>query len=209
MASKVIRRTPGAKSTKGGNVNGTPHDAIDDHSSIEEINEVYGDNALPEGYAAASTFGVTWNHLIMPILVGHVDDTGVSLVETPDPNSRIKGATRWSQKITVITEDGKAFDVWESASLKNFFKRVTPGAEVAIVFKGKRASNKAGRADIKMFVGGFKGGALPPVRDDAPPEDWDGSYNYLTGETNAPAPAPAPAKYIPPTKRPGGPRPKR
>src|SRR4051812_10090859 len=121
MPSKIVRssRTPGGN----GNGSGNGFDGhLDEHAPAEVINAEYGDTPLPEGYALASSFGETWNPFTKRSLIGHVDDVGVTLLETPDPNSKIKGATRWSQKVTIIADDdGKSYDVWESASLKKWF----------------------------------------------------------------------------------------
>lgn len=189
--AKITRSGAGSKGNGA-----TPPGELNANSSMEDINRAFAATQLPEGYTIASSFGVTWNHFHMPVLIGTVDAAGVRLIETNDPNSKIKGKTRWSQKVTIITEDGECLDVWESASLKDWFKRLVPHAEVAVVFQGVRPSKTPGKAPLKMFVGSFKGGDLPEVRANALPDDFDGSYNYY-----APAEAPPPPRAPRPTAR--------
>lgn len=145
--AKTITRTSGA----GIQRRGTPPNAS------------FANVQLPKGYAVATSFGVNWDYLKPPhTLVGKVDGAGVRVVEAPDPNN--KGKLRHVHKVSIINEDGEILDVWESASLKDWFSRITPGAQVAVAYQGERPS-RPGRSPMKMFAGGFAG-ELPPVNPD-------------------------------------------
>lgn len=132
-------------------------------SNVDAMNRKYGSVQLPEGYAPVAAFGTKWDYLNQPVLIGTIDGAGVRYIETYDKKTK---ELRLTQAVTVIEADsGAMIDVWESASLKEWFSRVIPGAEVALVFQGLREP-KPGQSAMKVFVGSFKGEA-PPPREDA------------------------------------------
>jgi hypothetical protein len=168
MATKIVRS--GRRSA----ANGAEHE-VNRESSRDEINAKYADIAIPDGYTEATSFGTSWDYFKQPVLVGTIDAAGVRMIDlTKDPRK-----PRYSLKVGIVDEDGVVLDVWDSATLTDWFRRVRPGDEVMVAFRGQD-ENKKGGADIKRLKGFFKGrNALPPLRDDASPEGWDGTWDFL------------------------------
>lgn len=190
MATKLVRS--GRRGTNGSS------GPVTKDSSREEINAKYGHHEAEDGYSEATTFGVSWDYFEQPILKGTVDGAGVRMVDlTKSPDK-----PRFSLKVSVIEHDtGAVYDVWDSASLTDFFRRARPGDDVKLTFEGQKENPKGG-ADMKILRGFFKGG-LPPVREDASPDKWDGTWNYLVEDKPEPVQRKprASAKVIRPSAR--------
>lgn len=112
-------------------------------------NQAWAKAALPSGYAAINNgeFGKPWEFETSPVLEGTIAGD-VREVETGTGKNK-----RMSHVVTVRTDDGTNYDVWESASLKGFFSQIEDGSQVAIAFKGYR---DVGRPQpMKVFEAGI------------------------------------------------------
>lgn len=102
---------------------------------------------LPEGFTPITNgeYGEPWDYEAMPVLTGTISGE-VREVETGTGKNK-----RVSKVVTVETDDGQRFDVWESAALASWFEKIEEGSRVSIVFQGYRDTGKA--SPMKVFVG--------------------------------------------------------
>lgn len=104
---------------------------------------------LPEGYKAIGRgeFGEKWDYESMPLLQG---------VMVGDPREVEVGtgrSKRTSLVVTVETDDGSRFDVWNSSALNGFFEEAADGRECAIAFQGYEDTGKGN--PLKKFAAGY------------------------------------------------------
>lgn len=130
MATKKAAKKVPAKKTKAGS------------------NAKWDGVQLPDGFRSITTgdYGDEWEYEKKPLLQGVVT-SDVREVETGTGRNK-----RTSRVITVQdAEDGRAYTVWESASLRGFFDLVQKGFGVCVAFHGYRDVGKP--QPMKVFDG--------------------------------------------------------
>lgn len=103
---------------------------------------------LPEGFKpiVAGEYGEQWDHETNPILTGHV------VGDVREVESGKGRNARTSRVVSIMSEDdGRLYDVWESANLRGWFDQVSEGLRVSVVFQGYRDVGKA--SPMKVMVG--------------------------------------------------------
>jgi hypothetical protein len=111
-------------------------------------NKKYDGVELPEGFRSITSgdYGDEWDYASDPVLVGSVTSDVREFETGKGKNKRV------SRVITVLDEnDGRAYTVWESASLRGFFDLVQRGQRVSVIFKGLREVGKP--QPMKDFIG--------------------------------------------------------
>jgi hypothetical protein len=68
---------------------------------------------------------------------------------------------RESRVVTIKSDDGVLFDVWESAALRGFFEKIEDGMSVAIAFQGYRDIGRP--QPMKVFQAGIREAAAKKV----------------------------------------------
>jgi hypothetical protein len=108
---------------------------------------------LPSGYEAIAVgeFGQPWDFEQHPLLEGVVSGD-VRTVEAGTGKNK-----RESRVVTIKSDDGALFDVWESAALRGFFEQIEDGVPVAIAFQGYRDIGRP--QPMKVFQAGIREGA--------------------------------------------------
>ena len=102
---------------------------------------------LPAGYTAiVGNRGVKWDYEAMPLLQGLVE----AIREVEVGTGRNK---RTAKVMSVRTDDGALYDVWESAALAEFFGKADEGDKVAIAFRGYLDVGR--QQPMKDFVAGI------------------------------------------------------
>ena len=121
-------------------------------------NRKYAKVQLAEGYTAVSSdYAEKWDYENHPLL------TGVVVGDVREIESGKGKNARLFKVVTVREEDtGELFDVYESASLTNFFALVEDGSKVSIAFQGHRDTGK--QSPLKVFVAGIREEAKPATR---------------------------------------------
>lgn len=102
---------------------------------------------LPEGFTPITNgeYGEPWDYEAIPVLVGNISGEIREIETGTGKNKRV------SKVVTIATDDGQRFDVWESAALATWFEKIEDGSRVSIVFQGYRDTGKA--SPMKVFVG--------------------------------------------------------
>lgn len=104
--------------------------------------------ALPAGYAPIhADFGVKWDYESQPLLEGVIDGELREVESGTGKNKRV------SRIMSIRTDAGVLYDVWDSAALRGLFDQAEVGQRVAIAFQGYREI--AGRSQpMKLFSAG-------------------------------------------------------
>lgn len=116
---------------------------------------------VPEGFKpiTAGEYGEPWDPETMPVLVGQI------VGDIREVETGTKQKPRTSQVVSIMSEeDGRMYDVWESAALKGWFERIADGMRVSVVFQGYRDVGK--QSPMKVMIGSIAEEDLPD--DDAP-----------------------------------------
>lgn len=117
---------------------------------------------VPEGFKpiTAGEYGEPWDPETMPVLVGRV------VGDIREVETGTKQKPRTSQVVSIMSEeDGRMYDVWESAALKGWFEQIADGMRVSVVFQGYRDVGK--QSPMKVMIGSIAEEDLPDD-DDAP-----------------------------------------
>lgn len=122
---------------------------------------------LPAGFKAitSGSYGEEWDYEKHPTLQGVVS----SDVREVEQKPMRRGEKPRTTRVVTITssEDGRAYTLWESASLRDFFDGLHRGMEVAVVYQGTK---DVGRPQpMKLFVGAYTEEDAAALVDDAPP----------------------------------------
>lgn len=115
---------------------------------------------VPEGFKpiTAGEYGEPWDPETMPVLVGHV------VGDIREVETGTKQKPRTSLVVSIMSEeDGRMYDVWESAALKGWFEKIADGMRVSVVFQGYRDVGK--QSPMKVMIGSI---AEEDVPDDEP-----------------------------------------
>lgn len=111
-------------------------------------NSRWKDVQMPEGFKAVTNgdMGEEWDYENDPIIVGGVEG------EVRELQVGKGRDVRDARVMSVRDEnDGRLYNVWESASLVTFFDTVAEGDRVSVAFQGYRDVGKA--SPMKVFLG--------------------------------------------------------
>jgi hypothetical protein len=118
---------------------------------------------LPEGFTpiTAGEFGEPWDFEEQPLLVG-------SIVGELREMEVGKGRDKRMARVTTILndEDGRAYNVWDSAALHAFFDALTDGLRVSVAFQGYRDTGK--QSPMKVFMGAIATDEMESKKESKP-----------------------------------------